>query len=156
MTFAFGISIFKPLNFMDMTSFSIQMKFRVNASPEEVFTLLADPEKIALWGGGKSVLEPKVGGQFEMFDGWVKGTVIDYVPGKALSYTWRPDDFHEEWADSEVHYKLRGVGEGTEISLEHVKLPNLKETKDHETGWEDYVFGPINEFLLHHERRVIS
>ncbi len=134
-----------------MTAYSIEMTFHVNAAPDEVFELLTDQEKVALWGGGKALVEPKVGGKFEMFDGWVKGEVLDFVPGKSLSYTWRPDDFKKEWEDSVVSYVLSPATDGgTEVKLEHHKLPNLKETKNHESGWEDYVFGPINEFLLHH------
>ena len=132
-----------------MTSYSIEMTFHVNATPDEVFELLTDQEKVALWGGGKSILEPKVGGKFEMFDGWVHGKVLDYNPGKSLSYTWRPEDFKQDWADSVVSYHLSASKGGTEVKLEHHKLPTQKEAMNHESGWEDHVFGPINEFLLH-------
>jgi len=133
-----------------MTAYSIEMTFHVNAAPDEVFELLTDQEKVALWGCGKALVEPKVGGKFEMFDGWVKGKVLDYTPGKSLSYTWRPDDFKKDWADSVVSYDLSPSKDGgTMVKLEHHKLPNLTETKNHEKGWEDFVFGPINEFLVH-------
>ncbi|MEI6815982.1 MAG: SRPBCC domain-containing protein, partial [Bacteroidota bacterium] len=77
------------------------------------------------------------------------GKVLEYIPGKTLSYTWRPDDFHDDWEDSIVSYHFAPDGKGTEVKLEHHKLPNIKETKDHEAGWEDQVFGPIREYLAH-------
>ena|ERR1035437_6198783 len=132
-----------------MTAYSIEMTFHVNATPDEVFDLLTNQEKVTLWGGGKTIVEPKKGGKFEMFDGWVHGKVLDYTPGKSLSYTWRPDDFKKDWEDSVVSYHFTASKGGTLVTLEHHKLPNQKEVKNHESGWEDHVFGPINEFLTH-------
>ena len=84
-----------------------------------------------------------------MFDGWVHGKILEFNPGKSLSYTWRPDNFEAGWEDSVVSYHFTAFGKGTEVKLEHHKLPNLKETKDHEAGWHDQVFDPINEYLTH-------
>ena len=132
-----------------MTAYSIEMTFHVNAAPDEVFELLTNQEKVAQWGGGKAIVEPKVGGKFEMFDGWVRGKVLDFKPGKSLSYSWRPDDFHKEWEDSVVSYQFAPAKEeGTNVKLNHHKLPNNAQAKNHEHGWNDQVFGPINDFLL--------
>ena len=46
-----------------MTAYSIEMTFHVNAAPDEVFELLTNQEKVAQWGGGKAIVEPKVGGK---------------------------------------------------------------------------------------------
>src|ERR1017187_2097636 len=103
-----------------MTAYSIEMTFHVNAAPDEVFELLTNQEKVAQWGGGKAIVEPKVGGKFEMFDGWVRGKVLDFKPGKSLSYSWRPDDFHKEWEDSVVSYQFAPAKEeGTNVKLNH-------------------------------------
>jgi uncharacterized protein YndB with AHSA1/START domain len=75
--------------------------------------------------------------------------VLDFKPGKSLSYSWRPDDFHKEWEDSVVSYQFAPAKEeGTNVKLNHHKLPNNAQAKNHEHGWNDQVFGPINDFLL--------
>lgn len=130
-----------------MTIKDIHLKFHLDVSPEEAFSLLTDPERMADWGAGEGIVEPRKNGAFAMFDGWVSGKVLGFEPGRSLSYTWRPNTWTEETKDSIVHYTFEKEGQGTAITLLHSGFPSKSERDSHETGWTDHVFGPLTEFL---------
>ena len=127
--------------------FSIKKTYVVYASPEKVFEALTDPGLIAAWGGGLSIVENKTGGKFEMFDGWVKGEVHNFKPGKELSYTWKPEEWKTKTPHSLVTYKFMPHPAGTDVILEHTGLPSQEETDKHSDGWMEFVFEPLNEFF---------
>lgn len=128
-------------------NFSIDKKFIVYATPVKVFEALTDPGIVAAWGGGLSVVENKIGGKFELFDGWVKGEILSFKHGEELSYSWKPTDWSKKDLPSTVVYKLREHPAGTEVALKHSGLPSEEECEKHENGWIDYVFDPMNDYF---------
>jgi uncharacterized protein YndB with AHSA1/START domain len=120
----------------------------IYASPADVFNALAMPEVITEWTGDTAVLEPKVNGAFEMFGGWVKGTVLAFEPGKKLSYSWKPTDWNKKADASTVTYLFEKDEAGTKITLTHEGFPSLKESNDHKSGWVDNVFEPLNDYFV--------
>jgi uncharacterized protein YndB with AHSA1/START domain len=126
---------------------SISMNVTVKATPTEVFAALTNSKAILEWCGQKGKVEAKIGGRFEMFDGWVKGKVLAYEPGKSLAYTWHPTDWQKEWDASIVKYAFTKTKSGTKISLKHSGFPNEQEMKGHHSGWTEHVFDPLKEFF---------
>ena len=128
-------------------SFSIKTTYVVYAPPDKVFEALTNPEIIAAWSGGLSVVELKKGGKFELFDGWTKGEMLSFKKGKELSYSWKPNEWNKKTRASVVHYQFREHPAGTEIIMEHTGIPNQEEKDKHANGWVDYVFDPLNEYF---------
>ncbi|MFA6042415.1 MAG: SRPBCC domain-containing protein [Patescibacteria group bacterium] len=118
-----------------------------NASPAEVFDALTDSRKLAAWSG-EGIVQPKVGGRFAMFDGWVSGKVLAYKPGKELGYTWKTTEWAEAWEPSEVRYTFAKTKTGTKVTLTHANLPNAKEAREHKVGWSEHVFEPLAEYFV--------
>ena len=129
---------------MKTNAFTLTHTFRV--TPVEVFAALTNSKALAEWSGEGSVSK-KVGGAFNMFDGWVEGKVLAYKPGKELAYTWKTTEWPKAWEASEVHYTFHPNKIGTTLTLTHTKLPNRKETNDHRAGWVEHVFTPLEEYL---------
>jgi uncharacterized protein YndB with AHSA1/START domain len=130
-----------------MAGFSFKTSYIVYAKPEQVFEALTDTGIIAAWGGGLAVVSSTPGEPFEMFDGWVRGEVTAYNPGKELGFTWKPEEWHKNTSASIVHMRLTKHAAGTEIFLEHTNFPNEEEATKHGNGWIDYVFDPINDYF---------
>ena len=126
-----------------MKSSSFKISFSLAAKPAEVFSALTEPQQIAQWSGQKGKVTGKVGGKIEMFDGWVKGTVLGFRPGKSLSYTWQPADWPKGSTRSTVKYTLSTDKNGTKVVLEHSGFPNAEEKKNHKSGWKEFVFDPL-------------
>ena len=126
---------------------AITVTATMNASPEELFNALTDAATIRQWSGQKGKVQLKVGGTVELFDGWVKGVVLAFEPGKLLSHTWLPADWREGTKPSIVTYTLAKAKGGTKISLKHSGFPNHKELQGHKTGWKEFVFDPLREYF---------
>jgi len=112
-----------------------------------VMELLTDPTLIRKWSGGEAILENKVGGRFEMFDGWVIGKVLKASENE-LAYTWKTSDWPEDTAPTEVHYLLKEDEAGTKVILHHAGFMDEEEMKSHKSGWTDFFFDPMEDFIL--------
>jgi uncharacterized protein YndB with AHSA1/START domain len=130
-----------------MKSRSIKLSVSVQAKPEDVFDALTDADKIAEWSGQKGRVASRIGGKFEMFDGWVKGKVTEFKPGKSLAYTWHTEDWTTDTESSIVRYTFAPVPTGTKITLEHSNFPNESEMKSHKNGWKEHVFNPLKKYF---------
>ena len=94
-------------------------------------------------------MEHKVDGDVELFDGWVKGKVVVFDSrGKKLAYTWKPSEWSAKTAPSLVEITLKPHQAGTEILIHHSGFPSQTEADNHLNGWTDYVFEPLNDFLI--------
>jgi uncharacterized protein YndB with AHSA1/START domain len=127
--------------------FDLSLEFILSAKPKRVMQLLTDPVLIRKWSGGEAILEHIVGGKFEMFDGWVTGKVLK-LGDKEFSYSWKASDWPEEAKPSEVHYLLKEDEAGTRVVLHHTGFPNAKEMDSHKTGWTDFFFDPLEDYIM--------
>ena len=128
-------------------AFDLNLEFILSGKPQRVMQLLTDDVLIRKWSGDDAILENKVGGRFEMFDGWVKGEVLK-TTGDELAYTWTAGDWPEGTKASEVHYTLKSDEGGTKVILKHTGFPNEKERDSHKSGWTDFFFDPLEDFIL--------
>lgn len=130
-----------------MSGFNFKTSYIVYAKPEQVFEALTDSGIIAAWGGGFAIVEPAIGGAFEMFDGWVKGEVTAYTPAKELGFTWKPEEWTSKTPATHVVMRLNAHSAGTELLLDHSGFPDQDEATKHGNGWVDYVFDPVNDYF---------
>ena len=128
-------------------AYDLALEFILSGKPARVMELLTDPGLIRKWSGGAAVLENKVGGRFEMFDGWVTGNVLKTGKNE-LAYTWKTSDWPEETKPTEVHYLLKEDEAGTKVILHHTGFPTEDEMKSHKSGWTDFFFDPMEDFIL--------
>lgn len=128
-------------------AFDLALEFILSAKPQRVMQLLTDAKLIRKWSGGEAVVENKVGGRFEMFDGWVKGEVLKTSENE-LTYTWKLSEWPEATRPTEVHYLLKADEAGTKVILKHTGFPNEEEMKSHKAGWTDYFFDPMEDFIM--------
>ena len=128
-------------------AFDLSLEFILSGKPARVMQLLTDTVLIRKWSGGEAVMENKVGGRFEMFDGWVTGTVLKTGKNE-LAYTWKTSYWPEEAKETEVHYLLKEDEAGTKVILHHTGFEDENEMKSHKSGWTDFFFDPMEDFIL--------
>ncbi len=126
---------------------TIRITRRLPGSPAAVFKALTDARQIAAWSGQAARIGRKVGGRFEMFDGWATGRVVVFRGPARFAYTWRVDTWKPAWDNSLVEWRLTRAARGTKVELKHSLLPTAKEARDHRGGWDEYVFEPLGEWL---------
>ncbi|MGN6477085.1 MAG: SRPBCC domain-containing protein [Flavipsychrobacter sp.] len=127
-------------------AYDLELEFVIPGAPKQTMQMLTDTALIRKWSGEEAVLEPQVGGKFQMFDGWVSGEVKK-LTDKELAYSWKPVEWEESTAPSEVHFLLSSDKEGTKVILHHTNLPTQEEADEQKQGWDDYFFGPLEEYI---------
>lgn len=127
--------------------YDLRLEFVLSAKPKRVMELLTDAKLIRKWSGGEAVVETAVGGKFEMFDGWVTG-IVTKIGENELAYTWKTTDWAEDAQPGEVHYLLKADEAGTRVIVDHKGLPNEEEMNSHKSGWTDYFFDPMEDFIM--------
>ena len=135
---------------MKVKSFTISASFPF--SSETVFKALTNTRQIAAWSGQSGKVQPTIGGKIELFDGWVKGIVLAYEPGKRLSFTWKPAEWAKEKQASIVTCLFKPTKTGTKLTLKHSGFPNESELQSHKAGWTEFVFDPLKMYLTSEQK----
>ena len=63
---------------------TIKQIILIPATPEEVYDALIDEKKHAEFTGAKAKIDPKIGGKFTAWDGYIFGKNLELVKGKKI------------------------------------------------------------------------
>ncbi|MBI4818601.1 MAG: SRPBCC domain-containing protein [Deltaproteobacteria bacterium] len=123
---------------------SLELHVTVAASPREVFESWIDGDKHSAMTGAPATSEPKVGGRFTAWDGYIEGTHTELTPGKRIVQSWRSSDFPDDAPDSQVEIDLGAAPKGTRVTLKHTNIP-AGQAKSYESGWSEFYFEPMRK-----------
>lgn len=130
-----------------MSTFDISLSYVVYASPSRVYDAMTRQEVLKQWIEGDVLFEYEEGGKVELFDKWVSGEVIMLEKDKALTITWKPNTWPKKSKPSFVTLLLEEHPAGTEVTVEHSGFTNAEEATNHEKGWIDFYFEPLNDYF---------
>ena len=113
----------------------------IDASPEEAFALLTQPERLRRWQALSASVDLRVGGDYRMTivpGAIAEGSYKEIEPGKRVLFTWG-------WAgsedvppgSSEVLIELEPYDGQTLVRFSHSGL-DPKPAASHSEGWEHY------------------
>jgi uncharacterized protein YndB with AHSA1/START domain len=120
----------------------VELRVRLDASPDEVFLYLTEPARYVLWQGVKAELDPHPGGVYRVWmdaDTVASGEFVEVEPSRRVVFTWG-------WEGNEavppgstsVEVTLEADGDGTLLSLRHSGLPDGEAAALHEQGWRHF------------------
>lgn len=81
-----------------------------------------------------------------LFDGWVTGQVVEFVPDSRLVYSWKPPDWDEE-IESLVEISIFPDVSALRIKLKHSGFPDDKSMLNHRSGWNEFFFDPLKNYF---------
>jgi uncharacterized protein YndB with AHSA1/START domain len=131
-----------------LTKPSLTLKRRLKATPAQVFSAWADPQKIVHWFGPhhatqdsvRAEMDVRVGGRyrirFKTEDGEsheVGGIYREVVPNSRLQFTWAWHSTPER--ESLVTVTVAKDGDGTMLTLHHEQFFDDKAREGHNRGW---------------------
>ena len=115
----------------------------MDASPEQVFDALVNPDTIQNWSGDEAKMSAEVGGAFTLWGGQMFGTNLEVIKNKKLVQDWSYDQWE---APSRVTFTLKAKGKKSIVELLHEDVPE-KSLKSIETGWDSYYLGAIKQMF---------
>jgi uncharacterized protein YndB with AHSA1/START domain len=115
------------------------------ANPQVVYDAWMSSEGHAGMTGAGADIDPRVGGEFSAWDGYITGRTLALEPGRRIVQSWRTSEFEPDDEDSQIEVLLEAVPEGTRITLHHTDIPNGQ--SGYEQGWQDNYLDPMREYF---------
>ena len=114
----------------------------IDASPEQVFRYLVEPELTVRWLGEESWNDPRPGGLYRVSvrGNIVRGEFVELDAGRRVVHTWGwegADQIHAPGTTT-VEWDLEAVDGGTRVRLRHSGLTD-EGVQRHSEGWEQFV-----------------
>ncbi len=120
-----------------MTPDHLVVTTTIEASPQEVFPYLVQPDLLVRWIGSWVDVDPQPGGVFavDMGQTAVRGSYVAVDPPSRVVFTWGIAGNDQLPAGSStVEIVLRPEGDATVVELTHRDLP-VDRQADHRQGW---------------------
>lgn len=122
---------------------TIVQKYEMNATPEQVFDALVNPDTIQTWSGDEAKMGPEVGDTFTLWGGQMFGKNLEVVKNKKLVQEWCYDQWEKP---SKVTFTLKAKGKKTIVELLHEDVPEKSLTSIDE-GWDAYYLGAMKDMF---------
>ena len=117
----------------------------IPASEEEIYNAWLSSEGHTLMTGSPASVSAGVGGEFNAWDGYIRGRNLDLEYGKRIVQSWRTTEFSDDEDDSQIEVTLEPVGDQTKVTLRHTGLP--PHGMQYEQGWVEAYIEPMKEYF---------
>lgn len=130
---------------------SLELSVFIPAIPKKIYEAWLSAKKHTAMTGAGAEIDPKVGGMFTAWDGYIEGKNIELVPNKKIVQAWRTSEFPARSKDSQVEIFFEKEKTGTRVTLIHTNIPKGQE-EGYRVGWEDYYFKPMKKYFAKKEK----
>jgi uncharacterized protein YndB with AHSA1/START domain len=131
---------------MEIKIGTIKQKVVIAATPDEVYNAYMDAKIHSKFTGGKATIVPKVGGRITAWDNYITGKNLELVKGKRIVQEWRTTEWPDGYPPSILTITLKKVGNKTELTMVHSKVPKVG-MKSYADGWKEYYWNPLKEYF---------
>jgi activator of HSP90 ATPase len=114
--------------------------------PKVFFKAWLDSRAHGAFTGSAASIEPRVGGAFTAWDGYIRGKTLELDPPRRILQAWRTSDFPDGAPDSLLELQLDPISGGTQLTLRHTGIPEAQGV-DYAQGWLDYYFEPMQTYF---------
>ena len=129
---------------------SIQVSTLLPADLQTLYQAWLDSEQHSRFTGSPAEINPRVGGIFSAWDGYIKGVTLELTPYSRIFQSWRAADFPSEADDSELEIRLEEAAGDTLLTLTHSNLPD-GQGEEFRQGWLDFYFTPMQAYFTRRE-----
>ena len=85
---------------------AIRVSTVIPASAERIYQAWLDSAEHSAFTGGPAEVDPKIGGRFTAWDGYIEGVTLELEPGRRIVQSWRSSDFPNDADDSRLEVIL--------------------------------------------------
>jgi uncharacterized protein YndB with AHSA1/START domain len=116
------------------------------APPEKVFRAWLSTEGHSAMTGSPARVEPRVGGAFTCWDGYITGRTTALKPYTRIVQAWRTSEFPADCVDSQIEVVLEPADGGTKLTLTHTSIPE-GQADSYKSGWDESYFQPMRAYF---------
>jgi activator of HSP90 ATPase len=128
-----------------MKTRTIRQTITFHAGAHDIFEMLMDEKKHALFTGSPARIDRYMGGTFSTNDGYSTGTILELVQDAKIVQTWRAEDWPEGHY-SKLTITLSAVSSTTKLSFVQTGVPS-DQFDEISQGWYDYYWNRLEAFL---------
>lgn len=121
---------------------NLDLSVELPATPQQVYEAWLDSAAHGQFTGSPAQIDPRVGGKYTAWDGYITGETTTLEPYRRILQTWRSSEFPEGAEDSLLEVLLAEIPGGTKLTLRHTNIPD-GQSGMYEEGWRDYYFKPM-------------
>ena len=129
---------------------SFELSTVLPALPARVYAAwLSSAEHAAMTGAsarGSADIDPRVGGAYSTWDGYITGTTLELEPHHRIVQAWRTVEFPADSPDSRLEIVLNAVNGGMRLTLKHSNIP-AGQGASYESGWVENYFEPMQNYF---------
>lgn len=126
-----------------------------DAKPGVIYRALLDAKQHAAFTGSPATCDPRPGGEFTAWGGYIRGFNVELDKGVRIVQAWRGANW-PEGAWSVVRFELAPAGTGqTRLRFSQSGVP-AKEVKAISQGWKDRYWTPLGQWLARSAKRASS
>ncbi|HVA69880.1 MAG TPA: SRPBCC domain-containing protein [Acidimicrobiales bacterium] len=111
--------------------YNFEVSDQIPATPQEIYDAWMSSEGHSAMTGGAAHVDPVIGGEYDAWDCYIRGTTLTPEPPARLVQTWRSTRFTDANENSQIEVLLEANGAGTLVRVLHRNVPD-----DHR-GYED-------------------
>jgi uncharacterized protein YndB with AHSA1/START domain len=131
---------------MPMPTYEYELVHVLPVPPGTVYDAWMSSEGHTAMTGSPAIVDPKIGGAYSAWDGYITGTTLELDEYKRIVQTWRAADFLDDDVDSQIEVVLEPIDDGTVLKLRHSKVPDHNHSYQ-EGGWQDSYFAPMSDYF---------
>jgi activator of HSP90 ATPase len=118
----------------------------VAAPPDVVYRAWISSEEHSAMTGSAAHVDPREGGDFDAWDGYIHGTTLTLEPFTRIVQTWRSANFTGEHADSAIEVLFENEGASTRVRVRHSNVPD-DQLGYEDGGWQKSYFDPMKAYF---------
>jgi activator of HSP90 ATPase len=119
----------------------------IPAPPDVVYGAWISSVEHSAMTGSEAHVDPREGGDFDAWDGYIHGTTLTLQPFTRIVQSWRSANFTEEHADSTIEVLFDGDDGGTRVIIRHLNVP-IDQPGYEDGGWQKSYFDPMKVYFL--------
>ncbi len=122
--------------------YDFEVSDEIAASPKEIYDAWMSSDGHSAMTGGEAHIDPRVGGDFDAWNGYIRGTTLELDADRRIVQSWRTANFTDEHADSRIEVLLEGRDASTLVTVRHFNVPD-DQLGYEQGGWQQSYFDPM-------------
>lgn len=125
---------------------NISVSAVIPVEPDVLFEAWLSSDAHSAFTGSLADIDPRTGGKFSVWDGYITGNTILVDPPVKIVQHWRTTDFPEGSPDSLLTITFEKVKGGTKLTLNQLNIPD-GQGEEYKEGWSDFYFEPMQAYF---------